>query len=243
MNKKTAFFLIAAVALGFAGFFVYQNLGGWARTEAQRIATDAAGVEVSIGGINVLFKDKTVMINNVKVANPKGFDAAYAITLGNIKATAETLTRDKIVLKEVVASGEIINLESNLDKINLKELQKGIQARSAKKKPSASEIKTPKVIIKQFRIEQGELNSAITFLGKKNESKLTIPTIKMYNLGEGKATNNADEVAAKIIQEILTKALQTASSQGLLSSGGIKGATQGFKDSVKGMKDNLFKKN
>lgn len=238
--KKIGAFLVLVALLGLGGFFVYQNLGGWVRTEAQRIASDAAGVEVSIGDINVLFNDKTVEVKNIKVANPKGFEGLHAIQLGNIRATAEVLSRDKIVLKEVVASGEIINLESRLDKVNLRELLKGIQSRNAaKSKPSTSDMKAPKVVIKELRIERGELNSSLSALGKKTSGKLTVPEIRMYNVGEGKGSNNASQVAAKIIQEILNKSIQTAAQQGVIQ-GTIQDVGKGLADSVKGMKDRLL---
>lgn len=243
MNKKIVL-LIVIILLGCGGFFVYQNLGGWIRTESQRIASDAAGVDVKIGGIDVNFSDKTIVVNNIKVANPKGFEAANSITLGNIRVQAEDLSREKIVLKEVVATGEFINLEMDGNKINLQELLNGIKSRNASgSKKSSSDIKAPKVIIKELRIEKGELSSSIGLLGKKTQNKMAIPTIRMNNLGEGKSSSNANEVAAKILQEILTKAIQTASSQGLLSSGGIKDAAKGLKGSAKGMMDSLLQKN
>jgi len=239
--KKGTVFTILIFLLALAGFFVYQNLGGWVRTQAQRIASEAAGVDVSIGGIQVSWADKTVQINGIKVDNPAGFPGDKAIELGNIKATAEELSREKIILKEVVVTGEKINLENVANKINLRELLKGVQERNAAKggQPTQSDVKAPKIVIKQFRIEQGELNSSLAMLGKKAGGKLTVPEIRMYNLGEGKSSNNASEVAAKILQEILNKSIQVAAKQGLIQ-GTLKDIGKGAVDSVKDLKNNLL---
>lgn len=237
-TKKTFIFAILGLLIA-GGIFVYHNLGGWIRTEAQRVASEAAGVDVTIGSIDVAFREKTIQVKNIKVGNPKGF-SGHAFTLGNIRVQAEQLSREKIVLKEVVATDELVNLEIEGSRVNLRELLKGVQARSGSTPKSSSSAKAPQLIIKELRIEKGRLNSSLGLMGKKSSQELAIPTIRMNNLGQGKSSSNADEVAGKIIQEILNKSLQAAAQQGLIQ-GTLKDIGGSVKDTATGLKDKLFK--
>jgi hypothetical protein len=237
-TKKTFIFALFGLLIA-GGVFVYHNLGGWVRTEAQRIASEAAGVDVTIGSIDVAFRDKTIEVKSIKVANPKGF-SGHAFTLGNIRIQAEQLSREKIVLKEVVATNEFVNLEVDGTRVNLRELLKGVQARSGSTPKSSPSAKAPQVVIKELRIEKGRLNSSLGLMSKKTSQELSIPTIRMNNLGQGKSSSNADEVAGKIIQENLNKSLQAAAQQGLVEST-LKDLGGSVKDTATGLKDKLLR--
>jgi len=84
MIAKITIYLIATVlavtVLG-GGIYVYMNLGNISKMIAENVASEALGVKVSIGEIDVSVKDKLVTVTDIRVRNPRGYKKPNIMTV------------------------------------------------------------------------------------------------------------------------------------------------------------------
>jgi uncharacterized protein involved in outer membrane biogenesis len=237
MKTKNIVIVALLVALIGGGWFVYRNMFDWARIQAEKVASESLGVKVTIGSIGASFRDKSVSVKNIKIGNPKGFDTAYAVKLGDIQVVADVLSRDKVVIKKVLVSDNNINLEMKGASSNLNALQSGIKKSG---KPTASEktSKTPTLNIKDLVIDKSSINFQSDLV--KNNGEVVMPTIHLKNVGQD--NNQASAVVAQITRAVLNEALTAAARSGVLQNlskagtdalkGGLKTGTDELKKSL-----------
>ena len=157
MIAKITIYLIATVlavtVLG-GGIYVYMNLGNISKMIAENVASEALGVKVSIGEIDVSVKDKLVTVTDIRVRNPRGYKKPNIMTVSTVKIKAGSLSQELLNFNDIRVSGantyvEVKNKTTNLH--TLRDQVAGISAKRDAEKTDAQRGKKPiKVIIKKF---------------------------------------------------------------------------------------------
>ena len=96
--KKTAKFSLFLLGIGvlffvIIGSYIFVNMDSLAKDFTEKAASDALGVPVTIGKMQILLDQKKVIVSDVAVANPPGYNKPNAITISTISVAGESFTR------------------------------------------------------------------------------------------------------------------------------------------------------
>ncbi len=234
---------IFGLALAFVlvgGVVLYFSLGSIAKTIAEKVGSDALGVGVHIGSIDIKALDKTVTVKNIKIENPEGFSKPYAMKVALIHIDAETLSGSLLKFNDVTVSGTELFLEVTQKGTNLGALKKN--AKKSGRRTSASDTsmddsssEPPKVAIKKFEISKAIVHPTITLV-KGDMKDITLPNIVLRNIGmlDGGGTD-ASKLVGKIWGVLSTKAIQAATGAGVLKNMSPSDALDKAKSGLKGL--------
>ncbi len=225
MAGKKKLILVLAVLLA-AGAYLYVNMGGMITRTAEKIASDALGVKVSIGSIDVSLSDKKVTVSTLKIANPPGYRNAHAMTADKILIGLNTASRELIDFKDIQVKGSVVNLEANEKGINLRDLRNLANSKEQKESPGSKQIR---VIIQHMVIDASTINAGIS-IANRPVRPIRMPAMTFNNMGSGGGVE-AGDVIAQILGKYLSTVQSTATSAGLLE--GLPGVDDG-----KGILDN-----
>jgi len=219
-----------------AGVFLYINFGNLAKNAAERIATNALGVNVSISSLSFSLKDKNATIKGVRISNPPGFKNAHTITADNIVIGLNTASKELIDFKDIQVNGTVINLEVTEKGTNLNALQKLTQQRKQKKAVGSEQVR---VIVRQMTINQSTINPSVTLLGRDIGS-IKLPAVRVSGIGQNSNGALAQDAVRQIITQYLKAAERQAGREGILGNVGairkdIENAVDDVKETFKGL--------
>ncbi len=207
---------IAFATLFGGGAYVVMNLGSLAHTTAQRIASDALGVDVNIGKLDISLKDKNATVTNLRISNPPGFQKPHALSVEKISVTLDTVTRELVGFKDISVQGTNVNVEVTQNGTNLQAIRKGMPKSQAK--PAANdnaEQGAPlKVIVKRLAVTQASVNPSVTLLQDQDLKGVTVPDIVLTGIGEKENGILAREAVAQIWTQLSARFSKTAASAG-----------------------------
>lgn len=226
--SKTKIILIAVTTLVFAGgVYLYMNFNSMITRQAERIASDALGVRVNIGSIDISLSDKVATVNTIEIGNPKGYKKDNAITADSIRIGLNSAATDLIDFNDITVKGSVVNLEVNENGMNLLDLKNLAQS---KKQTDTAGSETVRVIVKKMVIEASTINPSVTFLDRDITS-ITMPAIHFSNLGQGGGMEAGDAIV-KVITKYINETVQQARQSGALTGVKIPGT-----DDVKKLMD------
>lgn len=258
MIKKLALaFAIVVIAIAGAAYYFASNLDSLVKAVVERYGSEATQARVTLKAVELSPASGTGRLQGLTVGNPKGFNTAEAIALGDIRVTLDisTLQSNPIVIKEVLITQPAVTYEYAGSGSNLETIQKNVQAYAAKfgsgSQPSSGQDtaggKTEaaaerKVIIERLLVTDGKVGISHAALQGRSMSS-PLPTIELKDIGKDKGGATPAEVADKVIGTISAQASRVASSdlQKQLGAalkeqaGNIGGAAGGAADRLKGL--------
>ena len=229
---KRIIILTVLVLLLSGGLYLYRNLGGMIVQQAERIASEAIGVKVDIGSINVSLADKKVTVRGIAIANPPGFKQPHALTAESIDITLNTANNELIDFKDITVKGSVIELEVNEHGMNVLAL-KDLANRKEQKQKAANE--TLKVIIQRMVIDATTVRPSLTLLSRDSEP-LHLPPLTFSGIGQGKSVTAGDAIV-RILNEYLALVAKQAAGGGLIQKlPGSEDIEKGADDALKSIK-------
>lgn len=234
MKKKPFLFIILGVLA--AGGYLYLNAASLITRTAEKIASDALGVGVNIGSIDVSLADKKVTVSNLQVGNPPGYRSAHAMAAEEIAITLNTASKELINFQDIQVKGSVVNLEVNEKGMNLNDL-KALANRKEQKESVGSE--QVRVIIEQMAIGASVINPHITLAGQDISQPIKMPSIRFSNIGKGSANGmTAGDAITHVMGKYLSAVESAAREGGML--GALPGV-DGVKKTLDGAADELQK--
>ncbi len=262
--KKTAkislyIFSFLVLLLVGGAIYIYINMDSIAKQITEQVASDAIGVPVKIGGMDISLEKKSIIVSDVRIANPSGYKNSSAITVKKIEIAGESFSKELLSFSRIVVDGTNVNLEVGTNGTNLGDIKNNIASKSSakhdKKKDTRSNFnsskdKNIKVIIKKFSLTGAQINPSVTLLGGGDIAKVRVPDIKLYGIGQKENGIIAKEAIAQIMDVVLQKFNDSASGAGFLKGvsvdiikdigsdkvNAIKGKLTKELDAVKGLK-------
>ncbi len=219
---KTALFLFSAIILLVAGIgaYVYLNMNSLAKNFAERAASEAMGVPVTIGDMDIRLDEKRVVVSDVAVANPRGYKNKHAITIKNITVAGERFSKDLLVFSLIQVDGTAVNLEVSERGANLGELKQSAQKTVRQEEQSSGDAAAPKseikVIVREFALTGGQIKPSVTLLANDNLSTVKVKDIVVNDIGEKENGVTSEEAIAQIMSIVLDQFNRTANSAGFL---------------------------
>ncbi len=247
-------FLVILIAVGAA--YLYINMGSIAKQITEQVASDALGVPVRVGNMDISLKDKKVTISNLSIANPAGYKKPHAIMVKKIEVAGESFSKELLVFSRIIVDGTNVNLEVSDKGTNLSDLKNNIGNKPSTNKPSkskASKGEDIKVVVKKFSLTGAQLNPSVTLLGG-DLAKITVPDINLHGIGQKENGILAKDAISQIMSAVLKKFNSSANGAGFLkgmslealNSIGVstaevfkKNLKESYKKEIDGLKKNL----
>ena len=228
--KKFAIGLGIVLVIIVAGlFYVSSNLDSVVKRVVESEGSEATGTKVSLGGVELDLVGGKVAFTDITVANPEGFKSDYAFSLASVsvRVDTDTLTKDVIVIKEIVIDKPVVSYELVDGSSNLDQIKKNVGGGAASDEEEA-DYSGPKFIIEKVRFTGGTVNVSSEGVVEKDMST-ELSAFTLRDIGKAKGGATPTEVATE-----LTKAL-TGSALDAVAKEGVKGLLDKAGDKLKGL--------
>ena len=209
--------LLIVAVIGAVIYFVFTNLDAIVKTAIEQVGSQTTQTAVRVDKVKIRLTDGAGTISGLSIANPKGFAAPNAFSLGEIDTQIDinTLTKGPITIDRVIIRKPQVFYEMNKDReSNLNALYKNIAAGTgggSTKKPAAKSDE-PKLIIRHFQVAEATVEANVVPLNKK--LTLKIPTIDLKDLG-GKSGATPSEISKQVLDTITQRALAAVKQAGI----------------------------
>lgn len=225
--KKTAkvgFYLLSLFVLMLVGgaVYLYTNMDSLAKQITEQVASDALGVPVHVGEIKITLEDLKVVVQDIRIANPKGYNNPDAITIKAVVIDGDSFSRDLLTFARISVNGTNVNLEVDKDGTNISDISNNIANRNVAgadktggSGSSSNEDENIKVIVKKFSLTGAQITPSVTLLGG-DLAKITTPDIHLAGIGQKENGILAKEAIAQIMDAVLQKFSKSSNSAGFL---------------------------
>jgi uncharacterized protein involved in outer membrane biogenesis len=208
--------LLLFIAIGGAIYYVFSNLDAIVKMAIEKYGSEAIKTAVRVDKVRINLQEGSASISGLTIANPPGFAAPYAFSLGDISVGIDvnSLTGDVIVIREIGIAAPQIFFEVNADKkTNLDALSKNLPASTESAPEPEGKSAEPKLIIRKASLSGAELQAKVVPLNNK-EYQLKLPTITMNNLG-GKNGAPPAKIAQQMLDQLLDQVKAEIKKQGI----------------------------
>lgn len=249
---KKYIFLGILLIIGGGIYYAATSYEGIVKNLVHKYGSEVTGTDVSLQGFKISLTEGEATINQIVVANPKGYSEPHFISLDGIKVkinlkslTTDTIIIDSIVIDKPAISYEMLSLTQN----NIKEIQNNVAKFSNTGKTAATPAvektenaekqanSSKKVIIKELLINSGELKAATNIAGKASNIAVKLPDIKMTGIGQAKNGDSIPQIIAKVLNQILQTASKTVATTQIADLKGV--ASDNLNNVVGGVRDRV----
>lgn len=231
------------------GIFVYLNFGGLAKGLAERIASDALGVKVAIGSLDISLEKRTASVNDLRISNPPGYDGRHAMTAEKIVIGLNTASKQLIDFNDINVIGSVVNLEVTPNGTNLTDLKELAMQKKQKESVGSEAIR---VIVRKMAIGASTLNPRVTLLPGQDLGSIKIPAINLSGIGTRENGVLAKEAIIQVVTQYIGVAQREANKAGMLKGlptdelqkiqGGLVDKAKDDVEKLKGDIKNIFKR-
>lgn len=234
MTKSKSILTISTLAFALmfgGGVYLFTQMNVLAKSMAEEIASEALGVKVSIGSLDISLPEKRVEVNNIRIANPKGFKNPHAIVVQKAAITLAALGENLIDFQSIKVQGPVVFLEVKGGTANLYEMKKAIPVSD---QPSGKG-QDLKVIIRRFSMDSATLNPLVTLIKDQALEPVETAPVTISNIGVRENGIAAGDAVREVIQSLLRSYSKEAGQAGFysgLSSEALREIGQGHLNSV-----------
>jgi hypothetical protein len=233
--------LLGVIGLVAVGFF----LGPLAKKAVNSVGPRITGTKVELDDAKISPLTGGGSFAGLFVGNPEGWTGDKALYLGTVRASIQpaSLLADHVVVNEVFIDGpEFVYEQRLLGGSNLGALLKQIETNTGGgTRPPKADPTEPgepmKFAIKSFRLQ----NARMVLMGAGRAITVPLPPLTITDLGVAEGGITADQVAAKVLKQVLAQ-LSAIAVVELQKIGGaaLEGGSKGAKEAAKGALDQLL---
>ncbi len=205
--------VLAIVAVGLSFYF----LGSIVKKGVETVGRQITRTEIRLDSATLSLLSGSGKLNGLFVGNPQGFKTDSAIKIGSVRVgvAPASIFSDKVHVKEVNVQAPEISFEGGLKGNNLSRLLDNVQAATGgsgkvatapQRKAASRKLQVDDVVISGGKIK---LSMEVSVLGGKSAT-VPLPEIHLTNLGGGPDGITTGELTARILTEVLQKAIPAA---------------------------------
>ena len=210
-NVIASVVVVAAVAAGGAAWWLFASLDGLVKQAIERWGPEITGVSVRVESVKIETTAGRGSIRGLVVGNPKGFDAPHALKLGEMRLTldAASLTKDVVVIKELLLAAPDVVYERGQGSNNLAVIQKNVDAWVAKHAgpKKADDAPGKKFVIENVLVKDGKAHFGTTLSSR-------MPDLHLRDVGKKSNGATAGEVTKQVWDAMLRSVGNLASRAG-----------------------------
>jgi hypothetical protein len=212
VKKKTIIYAVIASAVLCGGYYLYNNANRLIVQTTERIATNALGVDVNIGGFDLSLAQKRVTIRGLKIANPRGYTDKHIITTERIVIGLDTASRELIDFKDINVENSKVYFELTPKGSNLNDLKKLANRKEQKESAGSKAIR---VIVRKMVVDSSVIYPRVSFI-KQDIPPINMPAVRISNIGQKNVGTNANEVIVRVITQYLGSVQNAVTQSGML---------------------------
>lgn len=218
MFKKLLLVLLVLVVLAGVGLFFFGdqvlNKG------IQKVVPQLTGTPVKLQEVSLSLFGGSGSITGFEIGNPPGFTTEKAISVAKteLSMVPSSIFGETIQINRIAINAPEIVLERANNTTNLQQIQKNIEAATGGGAPTeptpdkpASSGPGKKLSIGEFVIE----NAAVTLSGLGQTRKVTLPTIRLTELGTEEGGVPPAEIASEVMDAIMREVAKQATQLGM----------------------------
>ncbi len=208
MKKVLIIIAILVVLIAIGAYFLLSNLNSLVAKAIEKHGSSVTQTSVSVSGVEIKLRDGRGSIKGLHIANPKGFQARDAFSLGDITVDIDikSVREDPIVIDEIRIQAPVVYAEATKSgSTNINELRKRVQAATAGSTGEGAESGGPtkRIRIKQFVFEKGSIEVDASALGVEKRT-ITLPEIRLSDVG-GTRGAPPNEIAKIVLTALAEK--------------------------------------
>ncbi len=212
--KKILLSLVAVVVVLFIGAlgYLYFSLNSLVKKAVETVGPTITRTDVRLASARLSPFSGSGSLNGFVIGNPEGYKGPFALKLGSIAVSVdkETLLKDPIVVNSVIIRGPEIALIGTPSGNNLGKLMQNIQSSGSssktKEEKPPQEASSKKFVIKEVVISGTKVHLAASALDQKVNQTISIPDIRLQNIGTAGKGISARDVAMQIITPLINAA-------------------------------------
>lgn len=211
--KRSTWITIAMVVVltGLMAVFLLFSMDSLVTMAVEKYGSEALQAKVTLDKTKISATSGKGTLTGLTVGNPRGFETDSAFELGEISLQLDvgSITKDTVIIKEIIISAPEITYEMGTSGSNLDALQKNVGGQTGGGSGTSSDTKKPvksnkngkKLIIDSVIIRDGKINvSAVGLKGQKMSVKL--PKVQLAGIGRDEGGASPAEVIKKLIDAI-----------------------------------------
>ena len=196
--------IIAAVVIVFT--VVLQNLDDIIKAVIEKVGSDVAKTEVTVSSVEFTLQEGRGVIRGLKIANPPGYQSSHAFAMNEVAVQIEpgSLSGPVIVINEVTIDGATLVAEQKGLGTNLKELLDGMNAGAEPAQPAPADTapagEEVHLMMEAFNFTGTEASLVTSQWGERS---LSVPDIKMTNIGDKETGLTPVQLANRMVKNVL----------------------------------------
>jgi hypothetical protein len=204
--KKPVVALVAVILVGAGvavGTYFLSNLNSLVAGAIEKHGSQVTETQVDVSGVEISLREGRGSIRGLRVANPDGYAAPSAFSLGHITLDLDlgSVREDPIVIDEIRVQGPLIHAElTQSGSSNVDELRKRVQAYTSGSSNSEKNRDPKKIRIKKFVFEEGRVLVDASAMGIEKK-EITLPEIHLANVG-GSQGAPPDQIAKIVVTTV-----------------------------------------
>ena len=256
--------VVLVVSVVAVAFFVLGSLDELIQEAVETYGTEVTQAEVKLNEVEIDLGSGKGALRDLSVGNPSGFKTPTSIKLGLISITVDTstITRDPVVIKEIIVGRPDVTYEVGADGSNITAIQNNVDAYMKKHglagdgAAKSSDPEGPKLIIENLYVRDGTVNVSATILEGRTISA-PLPDIHLKDIGTEQGGASPAAIAEEVLSSITGAAGDAVGGLGIgdtLESLGkslegvgagvgeaVEGAAEGAGDAVEGVTEGISK--
>lgn len=189
-------------------YFLLSNLDDIVKRIVEDVGSQVTRTKVSLESVHIDLKTGTGKLSGLTIANPVGYDSAYALQLDTILVgiDLESLSGPVIVITEATVDGARLIAEQKGEKTNLTELLDKVEAaskRSGAKPAQPQEEDAPsdvRLMLENFAF----VNTSVTIITEKlGEKTLQLPDVQSGNIGDKETGLTPEQLANELLRSVI----------------------------------------
>jgi hypothetical protein len=217
-----------------AGIWLYSSLDSLVKSAIETYGPQILGVSVKVGSVRLSPVDGKGTIRDLRIGNPPGYAAGHALALSELSVTLDpaSVTRDVVLIRDILVSGANVNYEKTGNTANLDVIQRNVDAYMRKSGGGKASAGGPekKMIIDRLAI-RGTRASVTSSLTAGTRVATSVPDIQLRDIGKRTNGATAGEVTRQVMNALVSAVTRAATAAlGNITKGAGKAA-----DSVRGL--------
>jgi len=203
--------VLLCLLLGVGAYLAYSNMGALIKYAVETEGPGITKTSVTLDNAELDLVEGRAELQGFTVGNPEGFSSDYLFTLGGMTLEIDTqsLNSDVVVIKNFTVDGVNFLVEQKGTRTNLQSLMDNLPASDSAE--SSTEDTGGGSTNKRFMIENLVFSAGSMKLvtEKYGEKELSIPTLKVTDVGNKTQGLTTGELGVEIFSQLLGQAKRT----------------------------------
>ena len=217
--------LLLVVLVGGVAYWGLKNINELVKYAIETVGPDITQTAVTVDSVDIQLLDGRGEIVGLRIANPKGFDSDYVLDMNKVvlQVKPESLLGGVILIQDITVDGvEITAEQKGLNSNNLQALLNNIQQAGSGTSKASTPAESPsgstdaaaeevRLAVEKFTFTNNGIQLIATDIADKSfDQALTIPAIKLSDLGDPKVGLTPSELGEAAIKPLIAQAKSAA---------------------------------